>query len=438
MDVSVIGCGYVGLVTGPCLADLGHNVICMDSDKEKIGKLSKGVLPIFEPGLEGLVHTSVNEGRLDFTDSIERAVDGSEIIFICVGTPTNFDDTANLSAVEEVCNGIANSMKGYKLVVEKSTVPVETNLMLTKLIKEKTSIGFDIASNPEFLREGTAIKDFMNPDRIVIGTDSERAKSLLLKLYAPLKKAPIYPVDINTAEMIKHASNSFLAMKISFANLVSKLCERTNTDVEAVMAAVGADKRIGGEFFSAGVGYGGSCFPKDVKAFRRVFENYGIDASLLEDVEQINESQRGDFVIKVKKVCLGINEKVIGVLGLSFKPGTDDMRYAPSIDIISNLIKGGAKIKAYDPKAMENAKQVLPQGVQYCENPYETALGADALLILTEWREFADLDKLEIKKRLKKPVIIDGRNIYLLDVMEQLGFTYVSIGRKPVKIKLEK
>lgn len=427
MKLAVVGTGYVGLVSGVCFAEWGHQVVCVDNDTAKVDMLKKGQIPIYEPGLKELMDK--NLARLSFTTSIEEATDRSDIIFIAVGTPPRPNGEADLSAVERVASGVARHMKSYKLVVEKSTVPVQTGdqVKRTMTVNNLSQVEFDVASNPEFLREGTAIEDSLKPDRVVFGTDSERAKELLLELYSPLG-CPIVATDIQSSELIKHASNSFLAMKISFINAVANICERSGADVEQVAEGMGLDKRIGRSFLNAGIGFGGFCFPKDLQAFIRISEKLGYDFRLLKAVEEINEDQKRMFVKKIEELVWNIQGKTIGFLGLAFKPNTDDMRFAPSIDIIEALQKDGAQIKAYDPVAMGRARQVL-KSVVYCDNPYEVAKDADCLVLVTEWDEFKKLDMARIKSLLKVPALADGRNIYDPDKMKQLGFIYRSIGR---------
>lgn len=429
MKVCVIGTGYVGLVTGVCLADLGNNVICVDNDSKKVEKLENNVMPIYEAGLEELVLKNKKEGRLIFSTSISQGVKQSDIIFICVSTPPKHNGEADLSAVANVSREIALHMDSYKIIVDKSTVPVETGEKVAETIKRynKHHIDFDVVSNPEFLREGSAIYDTMHPDRIVIGTDSNRAAKILQELYSPLS-APIIITDIKSAEIIKHASNSFLAMKISYINAISNICERAGADVKKVAEGMGLDRRIGSGFLDAGIGYGGSCFPKDVSAFIKISEKLNYDFKLLKMVEEINLQQRRIFVKKIEDTLWVVNDKIIGILGLSFKPNTDDIRSAPSIDIIEALQKEGAKIRAYDPQAMENAKTFL-KNVTYCKDPYEAASGSDALVILTEWDEFKHLDLEKIRHLLSHPIIIDGRDMFNPKEMESFGFIYKSVGR---------
>jgi UDPglucose 6-dehydrogenase len=430
MKISVIGVGYVGLATTTVFAELGNDVIGADADKDKIDKLNNGIMPIFEPGLKELVERNVKEKRLRFTQDNKKAIEHGDVIFICVGTPPKANGEADLKYVEAVAKQIAQTMNSYKVIVHKSTVPVETGEKVKKIIREniKKNIDFDVVSNPEFLREGTAIKDTLNPDRIVIGADSNKATEIMKKLYSPIK-APIIITDIRSAELIKHASNSFLATKISFINAVAQICELSGADVEKVAEGMGYDQRIGRAFLNAGIGYGGFCFPKDVQAFIRIAEQYGYDFQMLKATHKINQEQKQNFVKKVKNTLNDLNDKEIGVLGLSFKPNTDDMRFAPSAYIIPELQKEGAKIKAYDPEATEKAKEIL-NDVEFCNNPYEAAKDADALLILTEWNEFKEIDIKKIKSLLKNPLIIDGRNIYNPEELKKEGFTYTSIGRK--------
>ena len=430
MEIAVIGSGYVGLTSGTCLAELGNNVICVDIDKEKIDKLNNGEIPIYEPGLKELVERNTKENRLSFTTDIKEAIKKSEIVFICVGTPPKDNGESNLIYVENVAREIAEHMDSYKVIVEKSTVPVETGEKVAETIKQniKAEVEFDVVSNPEFLREGSAVQDTFNPDRIVIGTDSKKAADIMKKLYEPIN-APLIVTDIRSAEIIKHASNSFLATKISFINAIANICEKTGADIEKVADGMGYDKRIGKTFLNAGIGYGGFCFPKDAVAFIMIAEKCGYDFKLLKEVQEINEKQKKLFIEKVEKALWNLKDKKIGVLGLAFKPNTDDMRFAPSINIISYLQKEGAKIKAYDPEAMEKAKETL-KDVEYCEGSYDVAKDADALLILTEWNEFKELDLEKIKSLMKNKLIIDGRNIYNPEEMKKLGFKYISIGRK--------
>ena len=423
MKIAIIGSGHVGLISGACFAELGNKVICVDSDELKIQSIKNGKLPIYEPGLQELLA----KNELEFTTSIKEAVREAVVIFICVGTPPKASGDADLSAIENVTTQIAESMSDYKLIVEKSTVPVRTGVRIKQLMDLKARAPFDVASNPEFLREGNAIYDFMHPDRIVIGVESERAKKLLLELYEPIK-ATMLVTDIESAELIKHASNSLLATKISFINAVALICEKAGADVEMVAKGIGLDHRIGQGFLDAGIGFGGFCFPKDLRAFRRIAEKMGCNFDLLEEVENINEQMKKSFVTKIEDTLWNLKDKVIGILGLSFKPDTEDMRYAPSVDIIKMLQEEGAKIKAYDPQAMTVAKNIL-ENIEYCDTPYQVAENADCICILTEWNEFKDLDLVKVKSLMKYPIIIDGRNIYDRHKLKELGFIYRGIGK---------
>lgn len=446
IKISIIGTGYVGLVTGTCLAEIGHKVICQDNDKKKINILKNHEIPIFEPHLKKLVINNVKKGRLVFTDDPIFATRQSEIIFICVGTPPLKDGEADLSAVEKVSHLIAENSSSYKLIVEKSTVPVQTGMWIDKTINlyNKNNIEFDIASNPEFLREGSAVEDFLHPDRIVIGVQKKRAEKFLKKLYHPIieqsfsypihknckysEKIPFVVTDINSAELIKHASNSFLATKVSFINAISDICEKTGADVTKVAYGIGLDSRIGKKFLNAGIGFGGFCFPKDLQAFIRISEKLGYEFSLLKEVEKINENRIKVLINKIKDHLWIIKDKTIGILGLSFKPNTDDIRYAPSIKIINELKREGALIRAYDPKAINKVKEIIPD-IIYCNNSYDVAKNSDALIVVTEWNEFKNLDILKIKSLMKRPLIFDGRNMWDKEKMINEGFEYIGIGR---------
>ena len=432
MKISVIGTGYVGLATATVFAELGNDVIGADIDKDKIDKLNNGIMPIFEPGLQELVERNVKEKRLRFTHNNKEVIGHGDVIFICVGTPPKDNWEVELKYVENVALEIAQNIRSYKVIVHKSTVPVETGDKVKKIIKDniKENVDFDVVSNPEFLREGTAIEDTLEPDRIVIGADSKKAIDIMKKLYSPIK-APLIITGIRSAELIKHASNAFLAMKISFINSVARICELSGADVEKVADGVGYDKRINRYFLNAGIGYGGSCFPKDSQAFVKIAEKYGYDYKLLKATNEINEDQKKHFVGMVKKALNSPNDKKIGILGLSFKPNTDDMRFAPSIYIIQELQKEGGKIKAYDPEAMEKAKTIFSD-VEFCKDPYEIAKDSEVLLILTEWNEFKELDLKKIKSLMKTPLIIDGRNIYNPEDIKKEGFAYISVGREHV------
>lgn len=429
MKIAIIGSGHVGLVTGACFSDLGNDVICMDQDLNKIRLLTRGEIPFYEPGLQELVRKNVATNRLQFTSSMEEAIQFSEIVFLCVGTPPKENGEADLSALEQVAQGIARCLTAYRLIVEKSTVPVETGFYLRRMIRKnlKRNIRFGIASNPEFLREGSAVQDFFNPDRVVLGVETLRAKNLLLELYRPFK-VPILITDVHSAEIIKHASNSFLAMKISFINMVGQICSQVGADVEKVAEGMGADHRIGNMFLKAGIGFGGSCFHKDLSAFIRIGEKLNVPCGLLKEVTEINELQKINFMNLVRSKLKHVRGKRLAVLGLAFKPNTDDMREAPAIDILTQLQSEGAVIKAYDPFAVSEAKKNI-KSVKFVKNSYAACEDADAVLILTEWREFRDIDLKRLKAILKHPMIIDGRNLYDPIEMKKNGFKYFSIGR---------
>lgn len=430
MTITFIGHGYVGLVTAAIFADLGNKVWVIGHTKEKIENLKKGIIPIFEPGLEEIVRRNVKAKRLLFTLDYSPAIAESAVVFIAVGTPSKENGEANLSTVFEVAEKLGKNLDGYTVVVTKSTVPVGTNKKVRKLIEVQLSekATFDIASAPEFLREGQAISDTLHPDRIVIGTDSKKAENVLVGLHKPIDGKYVL-TNIETAEMIKYAANAMLATKISFANAIAQLSELTGADGLKVLEGIGLDKRIGSSFLSPGAGYGGSCFPKDVKALIKIASNAGYDFSLLSDVEKINKDAILGIVKKANKL-LGENlkGKTIGILGLSFKPDTDDMRDAPSVIIINYLLEKGARIKVYDPIAMDRAKTLI-KNVNFCEDSYETAKDSELLIIVTEWNEFRQLDLNKIKKIMSKPFIIDGRNIYDPDRLRELGFTYQGVGR---------
>src|SRR3989338_1635192 len=430
MKIAIIGSGYVGLVTGTCFAELGNDVICVDNDKNKVKSLKEGEIPFYEPGLQELVTINVKEGRLSFTDKIGEAVDFAEVIFIAVGTPSRPNGEADLSYVDNVAREIAEHMKSYKLVVEKSTVPVETGEKVMQTIKRynKQNIPFDVASNPEFLREGSAIEDFLKPDRVVVGVQSDKAASILKKLYEPLN-TNIIVTDIKRAEIIKHASNSFLATKISFINAVANICEFAGADIQKVSEGMGLDRRIGKQFLYAGIGYGGSCFPKDVSAFITIAEDLGYNFDILKEVEKINKDARELFIQKIEQALWVTKGKTIAMWGLAFKSNTDDMRNAPSITIAEQLHKDGAKIQAYDPEARHTAKEVLGDKVEYMSSKEDALKGADALVIVTDWDEFKNPDWELVRNSLHNPIIIDGRNMFDKKEMEKLGFVYHSVGR---------
>lgn len=430
--ITIIGTGYVGLVTAVGFAELGNNVIGIEKDREKLDLLKKGIPPFYEPGLEELLRKNFQEGRIIFSDITKEGVEESEIIFICVGTPPLEDGSADLSQISVVSKEIAEHLNGWKLIVEKSTVPVMTSQWIKRTIKlySKKGESFEVASNPEFLREGSALQDFFNPDRIVIGVESDRAKEILLNLYKDFK-CPIVVTDINTAEIIKHASNSFLAMKISFINMISDLCEKTGADIEKVAYGIGLDKRIGLQFLKAGLGYGGSCFPKDVRAFYKIGEEHGLYFGLLKETDKVNEQRIERLMEKVKSAIWLPKDKIIGILGVAFKPNTDDVRDAPSFKIIKALRKEGAILKVHDPKAIPNAKRILEESKDliYTETPYKACEGAEALVIVTEWEEYRNLDLKKVKELMKTPIIIDGRNIFNPEEVMGLGFEYYCMGR---------
>jgi UDPglucose 6-dehydrogenase len=444
MKISVIGAGYVGLTTAACFAQIGHDVFCSESDPEKLGKLQNGVMPLFEPHLEDVIKGILRIGRLRF-GSTEDAIAWGDAIFICVGTPPLPNGDADLSAIEGVARAIAKRATGYRLIVEKSTVPVQTGAQLRKhlSVHSTTKLKYDVASNPEFLREGTSVEDFLHPDRIVIGADSPHAADLLREIYEPIVKqkftCPIHsscpkrsePIflatDTNSAELIKHASNSFLAMKISFINMVANLCEVVGADVTEVAHGMGLDPRIGPAFLSPGIGFGGFCFPKDVQAFIRIAEKSGCDFSLLKEVEKINQGRVERFVEQVRNELWVLRGKKIAVWGLAFKPNTDDVRFAPALYVIRRLQAEGAQIQAYDPEAMQKAKKEIPD-IAYCQDAYEAARGAEAILLLTEWEEFRKIDWKRLAGLVERSLIIDGRNILSPDEVASYGFHYVGIG----------
>jgi UDPglucose 6-dehydrogenase len=430
-EIAVIGAGYVGLVTGACFADLGNKVWCVDVNEAKIESLKMGKVPFFEPGLEEIVRRNLKAGRIFFTTSYAEALKNAEFIFIAVNTPEGSEGEADLSYVEAAAKEIAKHLDHPVIVVNKSTVPIGTGDIVAEIIRENManpSIPFWVVSNPEFLREGSAVHDFMNPDRIVLGSTSREAAEKVAELYAPLQ-APVIITDLRTAEMIKYASNAFLATKISFINEIANICEALGADVKVVAWGMGLDHRIGPEFLGAGIGWGGSCFPKDVRALAYMAATHGCHPQLLRSVIEINQDQRRRLVHKLRSLLGGsLRNKVIGILGLAFKPNTDDMREAPSVEIIHMLQHEGAKVKAYDPAAMENAKAIL-NGVEFKEDPYQVAEGADALILVTEWNEFKQLDMERIKNLMRKPILMDGRNIYDPEKMRALGFIYRGIGR---------
>jgi len=436
LNICVIGVGYVGLVAGTCLAESGNEVICADIDEEKINLLKQGKVPIYEPGLEELIERNLKEGRLSFTTDLDRAIQSSEVIFIAVGTPSLPDGSADLSAVYQVARRIGKNLNGYKIIVTKSTVPVGTGDEIEKIIKQESgNDDFDVVSNPEFMKEGAAVEDFMKPDRVIIGTDSERAFEIMEQIYEPFVRTenPIIRMDRRSAEMTKYTANAFLAAKISFINEMANICERVGANIDSVRRGIGFDKRIGFQFLFPGVGYGGSCFPKDVNALIRTAQQNGFEAKILKAVQSVNLNQKQRLVERIRQ---HYGERIKGLLfavwGLAFKPRTDDMREAPSIVIIKKILESGAKVRAYDPVAMENAKRIFGKQISYGQNPYQTLEGASGLVIVTEWSEFRRPNFEKIKQLLKEPVIFDGRNLFEPKKMKELGFDYYSIGRMPV------
>jgi UDPglucose 6-dehydrogenase len=429
MKLTVIGTGYVGLVTGTCFAEVGHQVICVDKDAEKVKTLQAGKMPIYEPGLDELVKANVAAGRLTFTTSTPEGVAKSDVVFIAVPTPPLEDGSVDLSFMEGVSREIAQNMTSYKIVVDKSTVPVRTGDKVAETIKRycKAQVEFDVVSNPEFLREGFAVEDFMHPDRVVIGVRSPRPVAAMKSIYEPYK-APIIVTDINSAELIKHAANSFLALKISYINAISVICEATGANVQEVANGMGMDSRIGRRFLDASLGFGGSCFPKDLSAFIKISEQIGYDFRLLKEVQSINTQQMERFVKKIVDTLWVLKDKTIGVLGLAFKQNTDDVRLSPAIDLCQHLQKEGAKLRVHDPRAMQKARGVL-KDVIFVENMNDVAEGCDALVVATEWPEFKKLDLEKARRALTHPIMFDGRNLFDKEEMEKLGFIYKSIGR---------
>ncbi len=429
MKLSIIGTGYVGLVTGTCFAEVGHHVICVDNDAAKVKMLQAGGIPIYEPGLEELVKKHVASGHLKFTNSTAEGVEKSDVIFIAVPTPPQPDGSVDLSYIERVARDIAAAMTSYKIVVDKSTVPVKTGEKVTETIKRycPAKVEFDVVSNPEFLREGFAVGDLMKPDRVVIGVGSQRPVAAMREIYTPFN-APIIVTDINSAELIKHAANSFLALKISYINAIANVCEAAGANVQEVAQGIGLDERIGRRFLNAGIGFGGSCFPKDLSAFIKIAEQIGYDFKLLKEVQQINADQMDRFVKKITDTLWVLRDKKIGVLGLAFKQNTDDVRSSPAIDLCQRLLKEGATLRVHDPKGMEKAKSILPN-VTYVDDMNAVAEGCDALIVATEWDEFKQLDLARAKKGLTHPILFDGRNLFDPAEMEKLGWIYKSVGR---------
>lgn len=431
MKLAVVGSGYVGLVAGACLAETGNDVVCVDKDESKIRMLRRGQIPIFEPGLEELVRRNRAEKRLTFTTQLARAVRSSSVIFIAVGTPQGEDGSADLQHVLEVARDIARAMNGYKVVVDKSTVPVGTAEKVREIIRRETTHPFSVVSNPEFLKQGAAVDDFLKPDRVVIGAEDEKAAEVMRQLYAPFTRtgAPIMVMDCPSAELCKYAANALLATKISFMNEIANVCEAFGADVDQVRKAVGSDRRIGPSFLFPGIGYGGSCFPKDVKAIVKFTADKGYDFKILKAVEDVNSRQKSVLADKMEKHFGSLTGKTIAVWGLAFKPRTDDMREAPAIVLIERLLSAGAKVQAFDPAAMPAAKKIFGNRVTLASQSYKALPGADALALLTEWNEFREPDFARMRKLMKSPVIFDGRNIYTRDVIRTHGFTYYAIGR---------
>ncbi len=433
MNICVVGTGYVGLVTGAVFADLGNDVVCVDNDRAKVEALKAGHMPIYEPGLEEMVARNAGDQRLAFTTDLVAGIRHGDVIFIAVGTPPKDSGETDLSHVESVAAEIGRSMDRYKVVVNKSTVPVGTGELVREVITrhQPRPVEFDVVSNPEFLREGSAIEDTLRPDRIVIGAPTQQVAMTLVELYAPIER-PMIITDLPSAEVIKYASNAFLAAKISFINAIANICEAAGADVRQVMKGMGLDPRIGGAFLQAGLGYGGSCFPKDVDSLIHTAGRLGYDFKLLRSIVEINRERAAHLVEMMTKALGPLDDKAIAVLGLAFKPNTDDMREAKSVEVVQLLHSAGARIRAYDPAAMHNARPLLPSGVTFSDSPYEAADGADAVVLVTEWNEFKYLNLERLRGLLKRRVIFDGRNLWEPDRMRRLGFEYHSVGRKPV------
>ncbi len=433
MKICVIGTGYVGLVVGTCLAEMGNNVICVDNDLRKLAKLEEGIVPIYEPGLEELMKANISEGRLSFTSDLSMAVQKSLVCFIAVGTPQSEDGSADLHYVEGVAEEIGKAINNYKVIVDKSTVPVGTADRVTEIIKKYTTHDFDVISNPEFLKQGAAVDDFLKPDRVVIGSNSQKATEIMQELYAPFLRTgnPVIIMDVKSAEMTKYAANSFLAVKISYANEIANICEAVGADAEMVRIGMCSDKRIGSQFLFPGLGYGGSCFPKDVKALLKTAVDYNCGHRLLEAADEVNKEQRVIFINKIlRKYGADLSGKTFAVWGLTFKPKTNDMRMAPAITIINALLELGAKVKAYDPKGFEQAEMIWGDKIVYAANSYDAVKDADCLLLLTEWNEFRRPDFDRIKTLMKSPVVFDGRNLYDPKRMRQRGFEYRCVGKQ--------
>ena len=432
MHIAVIGTGYVGLVTGACFAEFGVDVTCVDVDTQKVNNLNLGIIPIYEPGLDKIVKKNTAAGRLHFTTDIKSAVEGALVVFLAVGTPPQADGSPDMSYYRQAAKDIAEAINGYKVLVTKSTVPVGTGEWLRQFVAENLTVetDFGVASNPEFLREGAAIEDFMRPDRVVVGSNEERAIDVMKDLYRPLYliETPVVITSLEAAELIKYAANAFLATKITFINEIANLCDAIGCDVHDVARGMGMDRRIGRKFLHPGPGYGGSCFPKDTRALTTVADKFGVETRIVDAVVEANERQRSAMIPKIEKLVGDLNGKTIGVLGLSFKPETDDMRESPATDIINGMVKRGAKVRAYDPVAMSEARHYLPE-IEYATDEYDAITGADALVIITEWNQFRALDMEKVKSLLKSPKIADLRNIYEPEDMREMGFEYVGVGR---------
>jgi UDPglucose 6-dehydrogenase len=432
LKIAVVGTGYVGLVVGACLAENGNTVACVDNDETKIDALRRGEIPIYEPGLGEMIPRNVAGERLRFTTDLEAAVKQSEIIFIAVGTPQDGDGSADLRHVLAVAEEIGRAMDGYRVIVNKSTVPVGTTAKVRKAVAARTSHPFAVVSNPEFLKEGTAVEDFLKPDRVVIGVDDEKAQAVMTELYAPFVRTgnPVLTMDCASAELTKYAANAMLASRISFMNEIANLCDRMGADVGQVRRGIGTDSRIGSSFLFPGIGYGGSCFPKDVKALIKTGEEAGIDLRVVKAVDATNEAQRRALVPRIAAHLGSLRGKVVGIWGLAFKPRTDDMREAPAVTVVEGLLDGGASVRAYDPKAMAVARRVFGDRVHYCRRSYEAVEGADALVVATEWNEFREPDFARVKSLMRRPAVFDGRNIYNPQLLREMGFHYEGIGRR--------
>ena len=432
MHIAVIGTGYVGLVTGACFADFGMRVTCVDKDEQKISSINEGRMPIYEPGLDALVAKGVREGRLGFSTDVRGTIEQSLVVFLAVGTPPSGDGSADMSQIDEVANEIARSLNGYKVIVTKSTVPVGAASRIKKIIEENktTPSRFSVAANPEFLREGAAINDFMRPDRVVIGCTDDEAVAILKDIYRPLFliETPFVITTPESAEMIKYASNAFLATKVSFINEIAGLCERLGADVHDVSRGMGMDARIGSKFLHPGPGFGGSCFPKDAQALVALGRSVDYDVRIVDAALRVNESQKSSIIERIKRLLPHLEGKTVAILGLAFKPETDDMRESPSLKIIDDLVKAGARVRVYDPAAMESARRLLPD-VVYCEDEYEAARGSDGLVVVTEWNQFRSLDMERLHQAMREPNIIDLRNLYEPETMRSAGFRYLAMGR---------